>query len=319
MAIYQLRLEQGAAFLQLNYNLTWFWIRIFKIPLTLLLLKSKSSMESINTSGIAQWIADRVLAFLNQARSPESITGDGVANPENPQDPDNWEDYSIGTVVAQRIIEKRLTLPRQHFQSLDELKGIPGLGQNKFDDMIRAFSTPSAEAFRTAMYEQNIISEENWKLTYYTSFIEDAETYRNITRNETNFKHHVVEQLEKICLEILGGNDSAANRSASRLLGENARLRFIDTYSNSAGAASYAFALWWYRFDADNWFSFDRVYRVIDTYFSHHNGPNWAMDLHFFKGFKHEILSDGIVPADLPVVTSEAEQSITIWTSALYD
>lgn len=276
-------------------------------------------MESINTTGVAKWVSDRVLDFLNRARSPEAIAGDGTANPENPLDPDNWEDYSIGPVVAQRIIDKRLTLPRQRFQSLDELKGIPGLGQNKFDDMIRAFSTPAAEAFRTAMYEQNIISQENWKLSYYTSFIEDTETYRNITRNESLFKNHVAEQLEKICQEILADSNSFANSSACRLLADNARLRYIDSYSNSAGAASYAFALWWYRFDADNWFSFERVHRVIETYFSHHSGPNWEMDIHFFKGFKHEILSDGIVPSDLPVVTSEAEQSITIWTSALYD
>lgn len=270
-------------------------------------------MSKLPIDEVTPWVGYRILNFFNRAKDVKDITGDGETNFGNANDPDNWEDYSIGETVAERILEKRNTLPARRFRELNQLEDINGLGLDKFNDLVQAFQTPSAEAFRNAMYNNGIIYKENWRLTHYTTFIKDTDEYRNITRNESNFRDFVMEKVEEIA------KNKQADYVTARLVAKTLETAYIDTYFNSAQTSDYAFALWFYRFDADNWFSFDRVLEQTSAYFSHHSTPLWEMELRFFKGFGHEILSDGIVPDDLPVVTCEAEQSISIWTSALYD
>jgi len=270
-------------------------------------------MGDFNSDGIPKWVIDRILNFFNQASVIADISGDGISEGDDSSDPDNWEGYSIGPTVAQRIIETRDALKFNRFRTLDELKPIDGFGQDKFDDLVRVFNIPSAEAFRLSMYENGVISKENWSLSHFTTFFEDTDEYRRITRNQSNFRDFVMKKVEVIAFE------KSENRLTSRLVAKTLDQAYIDTYFNSSQTADFAFALWWWHFDADNWFSYETILRETSHYFSHHGGGQWEMELHFFKGFDHEILSDGIVPSDLPVVTSEAEQSISIWTSALYD
>lgn len=269
-------------------------------------------MATFETQNIPRWVQNRILDFLNNARSPEDLAGDGKTDPDNPHDPDNWKGYSIGTTVAERILEKRTALRRSQYNSLAELEGIQGLGEDKFNDLIRVFSVSSAQAFNEGMYDRNIISKENWLLYHKSIFLEDEEYHQTI-QNESLFRKKVIDMVVDVC--ATKSDDSLK----CRLVGKTLESAYIDAYTNSTEEAAFALALWFYRFDADNWFSYDRILKETKRYFNYYSGGNWEMGMYFFKGFEHYVLSDGIVPNDLPVVTCETERSITIWSSALYD
>ena len=85
---------------------------------------------------------------------------------------------------------------------------------------------------------------------------------------------------------------------------------------DNADAAQYAWALWFYRFDADNWFSYDRIREVINQYLS--TSWNEDMQLVLVKGFQGRPLWNSGV-SDMPVTLTEAEQTISLWRTELWD
>ncbi|MCB0575738.1 MAG: hypothetical protein KDC61_14360, partial [Saprospiraceae bacterium] len=90
-------------------------------------------------------------------------------------------------------------------------------------------------------------------------------------------------------------------------------------YHNSTEEGALAFALWFYRFDADNWFSFERMFQQTSALFGYHAVPLWEMEMRFFKGFKHRIFTKLIAPPDLPVLVNYPEHKVTLWVSGLAD
>ena len=94
--------------------------------------------------GIDPEIQKRILNFLN-----ESATAEDVAGTEPQEGPvhddttkgygDQIKDYDIGMTVAQRIIDKRVSLGPSGFTDISQLSNIDGFGQDKFDDLVYSF------------------------------------------------------------------------------------------------------------------------------------------------------------------------------------
>jgi hypothetical protein len=81
--------------------------------------------------------------------------------------------------------------------------------------------------------------------------------------------------------------------------------------------ASFAFALWFYRFDQDNWGSFERYRRETEKYLGFLN-ENQTLIL--YKGVQNFLIFPvGVSVTDLVVVHNADEQTISIFTARLLD
>ncbi len=256
---------------------------------------------------IEGWVELRILNFLNAAQTVDDIVNQVL------DDPNSGGKGSIGETVAARILEKRNTLQFGRFDSINQLEGIPGLGEDKIRDLIYTFGVRAADAFRKSMYNGVIL--ENWRLEHHTYYFPNEDEFLLTATIESNFIQHVAYQVEQISLQKFG-NDEAAY--LANLL---AQQSYLDRY-DSAHVGSYAFALWFYQFDQDNWFSFERVRQEIESYLNYFVHFNAAYEQQFvlFKGFPNgATLVRAVTTPDLPVVINPVEHAITIWTAELLD
>lgn len=259
---------------------------------------------------IPLWIQNRIVGFFNWARNVDMIL-DGTIQ----DDPSDGPGTTMGRTLAARILRVRNQLPRRRFNSLAEIDQISGVGPGTIKDLVYSFGVSAAEGFRKSMYDSGTIYEENWPLEFFRFTLEDQKLFSAIAQDQEKLRQFVLEKFTAVCADR-----SVEAKAAETMTGE-LRSAYIDQYSNSTPAAGYALALWFYEFDADNWFSWERIQAQTNSYFSHNaNTYPWFMDLYFFKGFRNRgVIPPGISPEDLPVVVNWAEQSITFWMSALYD
>lgn len=258
-----------------------------------------------------EWLEKRILAFFNQANNVGQIL-DGTIQ----DDPSDGAGKTMGRTLAARILRyKNEIRPFRRFMEWEQFDNVPGVGEGTIKDLIYSFGTTAAEAFRKRMYEDNVIYESNWPLEYFRFEFENKEEFHDLIYDEEAFKGWVCERVAQICTER-----GVATEKKDLMLADIANA-YVDTYHNTIPAPGYALALWFYEFDADNWFSWDRIQEVCGSYFDHHSGAYpWEMELRFFKGFvQRGIIQPGITPEDLPVVVNWPERAITIWVSALYD
>ncbi len=261
-------------------------------------------------STIVPWIADRILGFFNAARSVDDVL-DGTIQ----DDPSDGPGRTISRTLAARILRTKATLPRRRFTTFEQLDDISGVGPGTIQDLIYSFGTTAAEAFQRAMYDENVIFRENWPLEFFRFTIEDQEEFQQIIQDEVLFRTYVCDRVSELCeAREVGEADT------STMLGEIEKA-YIDTYNNSTPAPSYAMALWFYEFDADNWFSWERIQEQTERYINHHmESNNWEMELRMFRGVQQRgIIPIAITPTDLPVMVNWPEQSVAIWFSTLYD
>ncbi len=265
-------------------------------------------MSSYKIDSIPEHVANRILSFFNSAWQVSNITNSIIRD-----DPSDGPGNTIGSTLAARILRTRRGLPTGRFTNLEELDGISGFGTGTWEDLVYTFSKTAAETFRENMYENQVIYKENWPLWLFQYEIEDKETFQKLAYEEQTYRTFIGEQLAKIC-EM----DEAQETLCTDAL-ERVQTTYIDTYTNSTPEAAHAFALWFFRYDADNWFSYDRVFEQTEAYFSHYPGDPWEMDLRFFKGIPSTLIEPGITVDDLATVVNFPEQTITIWMSTLYD
>lgn len=258
---------------------------------------------------IENWVAVRILNFLNDARNAADIT-EAVRDDPNAGAP--GEGAAIGEVVAARLLEKRNSLPRRRFSRISELEGIQGFGEDKIRDLIFTLGVRAADAFRDGLYAKSILLE-NWNLEHHTYYFQDEEEFdytANITPNFTNFIAHQVNQL-------------VSERKQNELAGYLAERLIFEAYQDAydtAHVGSFAFALWFYQFDQDNWFSFQRMREEIEQYLNHYLQAGEELRFVLFKGFPNgATLVKGITAPDLPVVINRPERAISIWTAELFD
>ena len=269
---------------------------------------------SIHTNNIDSATSSRILAYLNSIRSPEELTKtpeEGGDIKDDPKSGAKGSGYTIGPTVAARIINTRNTLRGRRFSSIDQLAEIDGLGQDKLNDLAYSFSATAEDRFISSLYDGIIL--DNWNVRYSDERIEDRDEFESIIYNEANLENWVVEQVKKASLKQF--ND----RHRSLLSGELARDRYIESYPE-AHLGSYAWALWFYSVDQDNWFSFERIRTAIESFLGTYEGISGEIELRFLKGFPNwSGLTQGITPLDLPVTLNKVEQRLSIWTAELFD
>lgn len=255
------------------------------------------------------WIHNRILQFLNDASSPETIVR--VVQ----DDPSNGIGRAVSPSLAKKIIATRQSLPYRRFQSIEQVTAIKGLGKDTWNDFIYTFSNSAADAFERSLFDPETgLLGDNWTLLHYDWYEENQEAFLALVNDDKAFRHKVKELATRAAMETNGYAEEEAARLTEPLLHQ-----YIDAYHNSSQQAALAFALWFYKFDADNWFSFERMLQKTDALFSHHAVPLWEMELRFFKGFSNGVFLNLISPLDLPVVVNYPEQVISIWLAGLAD
>ena len=257
---------------------------------------------------VPDWVEKRILYFLNGARSVEDIT----ENPDLKDNPENGGNgTTIGATVAQRIIEKRLSLPYRRFRSLSQLEGIQGFGDDKFKDLQYSFGKSAAEAFKDRMYDGVIM--DNWELTHYTTHFASEEAFQRVVDSLSNFKEWVGHAINDLHHEQTG------NRLEARYKGLLVQKSFLELF-DIAHYGAIEFGFYFYQFDADNWFSFERVREECERYLSYNTSYRHRLELRVFKGFEAAGLrATSTTQGILPVVVNYGEHTISIWNAKLND
>ena len=246
----------------------------------------------------------RLLYLFNQVRKVEDITSISW------EMEDGDDEYGIGEIVAQRIIDKRKTLSYGRYTSAEQLADIPGLGTEKIEDIVKTFSIPSAEAFKRAMFRH--VLQTNFELTYHSISFDHQSAFEAVVKNPKIFKDTISKHVHELASEYT--TEEALSNAK-----ESLKTMYVETYK-SGYVGSYAFALWFFRFDQDNWFTFEQVRKITEEYLDISFLSSDHQVFHLFKGFQNkDILSGGITTDDLPVVVNYDEQLINIWAGQLFD
>lgn len=251
--------------------------------------------------------ANRIVRFFNSVQSAFEIV-QGVKD-----DPGDNETVVFSTKVAKRILEVRNSLPSFRFESLEQIDAIPGVGPDKIEDLAYTFGRPASAVFESNLFEKGLLYE-NWTVIRYEYASETDEAHRDIVDNPAAFRKTVHRLATRASMETQGYGSDEAERITGSVLTE-----YIDTYTNSTPEAALAFALWFYRVDADNWFSFDRMLAETSTFFDYHSEPYSPMELRLFKGFENQAFINLITPKDLAITVNDAERVITLWIVGLAD
>ena len=267
-------------------------------------------MSVTSHPNIPLWVQNRIVGFFNRARNVDMIL-DGSIQDHAADGTGN----TMGRTLAARILREKKALAKRNFTDFEQIDSIRGVGPGTVEDLVYSFGKSADAVFKKSMYDSGTIYQDNWPLEYFRFPIEDKNTFLAIAQNKDNLRQFIIEKVGEVSSER---NVIAAKKDA---MIADVSEAYIDNYSNSTPAAAYALALWFYEFDADNWFSWERIQEQTSQYFDYNaNTYPWFMDLYFFKGFTNRgIISPGLSPKDLPVVINWVEQSITFWVSALYD
>ncbi len=169
----------------------------------------------------------------------------------------------------------------------------------------------AADFFRRNM-EADVLPS-NFILNGYNYVLKEEE-FKQITSNNSLFLEWIGEKVAAVHLELF--DNTLSSRISNRLL-EN---RYVETFPD-ADTGAYGFALWFYHFDADNWFSFKAVREQTGKYLTFHGSfLNQLLEFRLIKGFdNNDILAKPITVLDLPVVISPIEKSICFWAGQLND
>lgn len=269
---------------------------------------------NLDFSSIDRFTAQRILAFLNGMRTASdlihSITERGEIQ-DNPESGSAGSGYTIGETVAARLISVRNKLRSRRFSSIDQLDEVEGFGQDKLNDLAYSFRDSAEDKFVKSLYSGIIL--DNWTVQHSSEQFESEEEFLKMVNNNTVFENWVIDQVKEASRERF--ND----RHRSLLSGELVRNRYVERYEE-AHLGSYSWALWFYRIDQDNWFSFDRIREVIEKYLGTYESVSENIEVHFFKGYPNWAgLTKGITPRDLVVTLNHAELRASVWSAELFD
>ncbi len=249
-----------------------------------------------------------VLDFLNRAQTTNDITDIGQYRPD--LDPADLAGYSIGPQGAQNILDARAALLTGQFTDLDEVLAVEAIGEDKILDIVDFLWFPTEELFRQELFRE--VLGGNWVVDYWRYTLEPEEFDR-------------LEQTPSLLQDFVSRkiNEIARQRSDNFVIGSLAGALLDTTFSDRVESltALIQFASWWFRFDEDNWFSFDRISEIINPFLNYYNRqPGTYIDPVFYRGFQNGgTVADGISPDDLVVTLNPAERAITIWGISLFD
>lgn len=263
-------------------------------------------MGNFSSQGIEPWVLKRIIHALNSFSTAADLA-DAV------QDDPNYGSGSsgLGETVAQRILDRRAEQQFNRFTDIDQLQGIDGFGQDKFQDLVYTFGVSAAEQFKQGMYNGVILS--NWILEYDRTVFTDSAAFLQLVDDPAAFEAWVADKVSDLAIQRTG--DNSKGPEAARQLRNSCR----ETYF-SGNIGSYALALWFFRFDEDNWFSYDRVREETEKYLASAPFVSDRAELRLFYGFENNgLLANPITVTGLPVVVNYLEQAITVWSSQLND
>lgn len=249
-----------------------------------------------------KWAVARLLNFLNRTRDPEALTTAGDTVKDDPGAGRRGKGYTIGLAVAKRILEHRQQLPRRRYEHLDELLQVPGLGDDKLQDLVHSFSQPAADFFRQSLFRPAGPLYENWEL----------EEFSAVATTDVEFQQLVggLDRLRLAAIKCLPPADKRRNQL---------RASYVATFGESH-LASFHFASWWYGFDQDNWFNFETIRLICEAYLGYHDSPN-QMEFGFFHLYDSGNSRFNTIGTydRIPFVINPAEQKLTVWQVALND
>jgi len=264
-------------------------------------------MSQLSFDGIPEPVGRRILHFLNGAWSARQILSLNLISDPSSES----KDYGIGPTVAKRIINHKRGLPNRRFERLPQLHGIPGFGQEKLDDLVATFRLTNAERFVRELYG-NYILLENFELKHHSITFPSQEAFAREAGDPSTLKRSIDEALASLAAPEI--EEADLQRARDQL-----NRAYADTYFTTH-TASFAFALWFYQFDEDNWFTFDRMQQAIEPYLSQAQPRQVFYPFLLYKGLDQRfLLGRGVTVTDLPVVLNEEEWSVTIWAGQLFD
>ncbi|MEL7119631.1 MAG: hypothetical protein AAFO07_09325 [Bacteroidota bacterium] len=270
-------------------------------------------MANFNWDSIPQRIAVRILHFLNSVKDVKDITESELLkdDPNSGSKSDNEKGIVIGDKVAQSIINLRNNLPARRFRHISQLEEVKGLGKDKINDLIYSFDIKADDAFIDLLRSTNTLME-NWTLTPHYFQLRQPH-FSQLIKSPLALQEWVSQQVRQIVAK------RHENYMLQILAEDHLKKCYIDHFED-AHYGAIAFAFWFYHFDADNWFSFERMRTHCETYLNHYPNAEQGLELILYKGFHTGgLLTKGITPKDLPVVINRAEESITIWAIELFD
>jgi len=213
--------------------------------------------------------------------------------------------------AAKSIFARQSEQPKGRFERVSDLRKVSELDAEAWQDLVNQFARPAADIFRQEMYEE--VMGSNWDLSYRSIQISDKQEWDAISRNPAALLSTVKTIVEGLAMDHKGSADIA--KLANLLLDQAA----VESHTDSH-LASFAWAFWFYRFDQDNWFSFEKVREEIEDYLSSYSDQAEPIHFHLYKNFPNsQVLVDALTVADLPVMVNHAEQRVTVWTCSLND
>lgn len=253
---------------------------------------------------IQPWVQGRILTFLNRARTIEDFTQSGAIQ----DNPDNGRGYAIGAKTAQKILNYRNQLPGRRFRDLEQVLDVPGVGEDKLNDLAHSLAISADDFFVARMFDGVLL--ENWELSPQRQTFADEAEFKAIVQHEGTFKQWVAEHWV--------GEFHPFGNELGRFRHLAIRRAFLECYPDGHLAAL-QLAFWFYLFDRDNWFSFRQVREACEEYLNYHSQPNRGMEFRFLKGLEDLEINPLSRSNILPVVVNYAEQAITIWEATLND
>lgn len=175
----------------------------------------------------------------------------------------------------------------------------------------RKTQDPKADSFYRSI--KNNVLPENFILKYAGVGFPDRDAFISIVDNETNFRDFVRGEIRSLCQQNYGNLQLA--RISPRCLDH----LYMETHSSSLLGA-HALAFWFFSFDEDNWFSYNKVLKECKAYLNNSPTLDRRQELRVFKGFENAgVLADPLTVVDLPVVVNYADLAVTIWAGQLLD
>ncbi len=246
----------------------------------------------------------RLLTFVNQLYTVEQVQGLLEGHTSS-------EDYGLGETSVHKILAKRQDLPGKQYGSLEQLGDIEGFGPDKIEELLEALQLTAAEGFLNRM--RRSVIPENFILNHHDIQYETDESFQVVATQDGLLRDHIAAEVQRISA-LKYGNELAA-RLAARLIYTTYLDRIEPEY-----VAPFAWATWFYKFDADNWFGFDTVREECRLYLEGLGQYQIANSLVLFRGFElDEVLAQPVTVVDLPVVLQPDERRISIWTAQLND
>ncbi|MEM9884321.1 MAG: hypothetical protein AAF849_00395 [Bacteroidota bacterium] len=252
------------------------------------------------------WAESRLLAAINFARTAEHI----YQHPALQDDPSSGDGrgYVLGEKVAQRIIDYRAALARRRYENARQLLEVRGLGADKLNDLLFSFSTSADEYFRKLLFDGLLF--DNWDVRAHSIQYDSKETFLGIANSGENFL--------RVAADLYVKTLSNWSEEAQMQLKIRMRYAYHENYFDGHIGA-FQLALWWYTFDYDNWFSYEKMKLACEQYLGHHNFGREGMQLRVLRLQELNPLAEFQRDQMIPVIVNYPEQKITVWEVQLND